>query len=85
MDMYSYTEDLIFTVANTHISSAKISLNIGQKKNIKQNKKLVLLKCSLLPIYFQYSLSKASSLYMEPHAITDFFIFSFSFVSLQVK
>lgn len=89
--MYSYTEDLIFTSANTHISSAKISLN-GKKKKLDKRKKkkqkqkqLVLLKCSLLPIYFQYSLSKASSLYMEPLAITDFFTFSFSFVSLQVN
>lgn len=38
MDMYSYTEDLIFTSANTHISSAKISLN-GKKKKLDKRKK----------------------------------------------
>lgn len=39
MDMYSYTEDLIFTSANTHISSAKISLNGKKKKNWTKEKK----------------------------------------------
>lgn len=36
-DISAYTDDLIFTAAHIHISSAKIALKIWQSKNKKKN------------------------------------------------
>lgn len=51
LDVSAYTDDLIFTAAHGHISSAKVSLNIWQTKTKKTPCTAEMLTCTnLFPV-----------------------------------
>lgn len=55
LDVSASTDDLIFTAAHTHISSAKISLKIWQTKNKKTCAAEMLACTDLFPIQLHSS------------------------------